>query len=95
MEVLFIATLPSNTKEFGMAHKKIDAFHPCAFLRFRCFMICSFTGELTSQPSVTLLICTRSSIAMMFRWKKFEFGRGYIGTKVRVDRGKNILEGDI
>ena len=61
-------------------------------------MILSLTlsGELrSSQPSITLLICTRSSIAMMLRWKKLEFGGGYIGTKVGINRCKNVLEGDV
>ena len=102
MELPFIATLPSNTKEFGMAHKKIDAFHTCAFLRFQRFImmmifsLSSLTGEfMRSQPSITLLICTSSSIAMMLRWKKLEFGGGYIGTKFGVNGGKDILEGDV
>lgn len=96
MEVPFIAMMPSNAKEFGMAHKEVDAFHACAFLRVRCcIMIFSLTWKLMTQPSITLLICTRSSIAIMMRWKKLEFGVGYIGSKVGVNRGKNILDGDV
>lgn len=97
IELPFVSTLPYNSKEFGMAHKKIDAFHPSAFLQFRCFsmMIFSLAGECqwTSQTSITVLICTRSSIAMMLRWKKLEFGGSYVGAKFGVDGGENILEG--
>ena len=52
-------------------------------------MIFSLAGEWTSQTSITVLIYTRSSIAMMLRWKKSEFsgGGGYIGTKFGVDGG--------
>ena len=103
MEIPFIVRLTAsftrNTKEFGMAHKKIDAFHPCAFLRFRFFIDFVVSAKITmglmSQASITPLICTYSSSAMMMRWKKMKFGGGYIGTKDQVNRRKNILESDV
>src|SRR6202522_4272563 len=87
MEVPFITRLAPftrNTNEFGMTHKKINAFHPCVFLRLRCFIEFAITGG--EEPSITFLICTCSSFAMMMRWNKLKFGRGYIGTGDRVNR---------
>ena len=48
-----------------------------------------------SQASITMLISTYSSFAMMRRWKKEKFGGGYIGAKGQVNRRKNILESDV
>ena len=82
-----------------MAHKKINASHSCAFLRFRFFIDFVVTAKTTmwlmSQASITPLICTHSSFAMMVRWKKKKFGGGYIGMKDQVNRRKYILESDV
>ena len=89
--IVRLAAFARYTKEFGMVHKKINTFHPCVFLPFRCLVAVS----AMPQPSITLLIGICSSFAMMIRWKKLEFGGGYIGTQGRVNRRENILESDV
>lgn len=100
MEMPLIVRLVSfarNTKEFGMAHKKINAFHACIFLGFRWFIGVVVTAIfiLMSQPPITLLICMCSSSAKVMRWKKLKFCMGYIGTKDWVNGRKNVLKSDI